>query len=97
MKLFVCCGTFARSGHACGQAYEALRAVGHKPEVVKVRGSGRLPDFLNRTAGRREVRKLTGQGFVPVLVTDEQEIVWPSEKIVEWANANPAPGATKPA
>jgi hypothetical protein len=43
-----------------------------------------LPRALNRTAGRRKVRELTGQDSVPVLVTDEDTIVG-SQAIAHWA------------
>ena len=42
------------------------------------------------TDGRREVEKLTGQRAVPVLVTDDGEVVADSKRIVEWAEAHPA-------
>jgi hypothetical protein len=49
-----------------------------------------LPDFLNQTRGRKEVKELTGQMWVPCLVTDDGEVVQDSKKIVEWANDHPA-------
>ncbi len=93
MKLYVCWGTFSSprsGGHPCGNAYHALKDAGHEPEVVKSYGLGPLPDFLNKTSGRREVKRLTGQSWVPVLVTDEGEAIHDSKKIVAWAEANPA-------
>jgi hypothetical protein len=94
MKLYVCYGTFTKTprpgGHPCGNAHEALKAAGHDPEVVKSYGFGLLPDFANRTRGRREVKELTGSNVVPVLVTDDGEVVRESKRIVEWAKANPA-------
>src|SRR5437764_4703313 len=71
MKIYVCYGTFkvpARpGGHPCGNAYHALVEAGHRPEVVRSYGLGLLPDALNQTAGRREVKRLTGNSWVPVL------------------------------
>jgi hypothetical protein len=94
MKLYVCYGTFTKTprpgGHPCGNAHRALREAGHDPEVIRSYGGGFLPDFLNGTRGRREVRELTGSNMVPVLVTDEGEVVKESSKIVEWAQAHPA-------
>jgi hypothetical protein len=93
MKLYVCYGTFQTprpGGHPCGNAHDVLKEAGHSPDVVKSYGFGALPDFLNRTSGRREVKKLTGQSWVPVLVTDDGEIVQGSKKIEDWARANPA-------
>jgi hypothetical protein len=96
MKLYVCYGTFQiprPGGHPCANAYSALKASGHDPEVVKSYGWGALPDALNRTSGRREVKKLTGRTWVPVLVTDEDEIVAGSKEIAAWAERNAAPAA----
>jgi hypothetical protein len=94
MKLYVCYGTFTTAprpgGHPCGNAYRALREAGHDPEVVKSYGLGILPGFLNRTKGRREVRELTGQDWVPVLVTDSGEVVSDSKNIAAWAEEHPA-------
>ena len=91
MKLFVCWN--ARRGplgHPCGDAYHALREAGHEPEVVKAYGLRLLPDFLNRTQGRREAKRLTGRTTVPVLVTDEGEVVSDSKRIAAWAREHPA-------
>jgi hypothetical protein len=90
MKLFVCYGTFgAGGGHACGKAYAALRDAGHDPQVIRSYGSGFLPDFLNLTPGRRQVKRLTGKTWVPVLITDDGEVISDSKRIVEWAKAHP--------
>ena len=92
MKLYVCYGTFRSprpGGHPCGNAYRALTEAGHEPEVKKAYGLGLLPDFLN-TPTRKEVKKLTGNSFVPVLVTDDGEVVSDSKNIVAWAEAHPA-------
>ncbi|MDQ6915042.1 MAG: glutathione S-transferase domain-containing protein [Actinomycetota bacterium] len=93
MKLYVCYGTFSTprpGGHPCGNAYQALRDAGHDPAVIRSYGLGILPGIFNRTRGRREVKRLTGSNMVPVLVTDDDEIVADSRRIVEWARANPA-------
>ena len=94
MKLYVCYGTFKFSprpgGHPCGNAHQALKDAGYDPEVIKSYGFAALPDALNATAGRREVKRLTGQSWVPVLVTDDGEVIQDSKKIVEWAQAHPA-------
>jgi Glutathione S-transferase, N-terminal domain len=97
MKLYVCYGTFKPAprpgGHPCGQAYHALKEAGHDPEVVKTYGYGALPDFMNPTSGRREVKKLTGKTWVPVLVTDDDEVIADSRRIIAWAKKNPARAA----
>ena len=91
MKLYVCWGTFRHAprpgGHPCGNAYHALRDAGWDPEVERTYGWGVLGSALNPT--RKPVRDLTGQIWVPVLVTDEDEVIQGSEKIVAWAKANP--------
>jgi hypothetical protein len=91
MKLYVCWGTFRQAprpgGHPCGNAYHALRDAGWDPEVERTYGWGVLGSALNPT--RKPVRDLTGQIWVPVLVTDEDEVIEGSDKIVAWAKANP--------
>ncbi len=91
MKLYVCWGTFRTfgSGHPCRNALDALRATGHEPAVIRARGWGALPSWLNHTPGRREVRRLTGSDWVPVLVTDE-DVVQGTDAIRAWAAAHPA-------
>jgi glutathione S-transferase len=94
VKLYVCWGTwrgptprpFRRAeSHPCGVAHQALQDAGHAPEVVRCFGWEALPDAFNRTPGRRKVKELTGQTTVPVLVTDDGEIVADSSEIVAWA------------
>jgi Glutathione S-transferase, N-terminal domain len=90
MKLYVCFGTFqipAMRPHPCRLAYEALQEAGYDPDVQKVYGIGPLPDF---TPGRREVKRLSGESWVPLLVTDDGEIIGDSKDIIAWAQANPA-------
>jgi hypothetical protein len=92
MNLFVCYGTFNTprpGGHPCGNAYRALKDAGHEPEVTKAYGLGPLPDALNGRR-RREVKRLTGNSWVPTLVLDDGETVDGSEAIIAWAQANPA-------
>lgn len=92
MRLFICWGLFRTpgAGHPCRNAYDALRAAGHHPRVVRSYGWGLLPPPLNRTAGRREVRRLTGSDWVPLLVTDDGPVVQGSRAIVDWAASHPA-------
>lgn len=92
MRLYVCYGTFKTprpGGHPCANAHEALRAAGHDPEVVRSYGWGALPDALNPSKGRREVKRLTGNSWVPALVTDDGEVIDGSKEIVAWAEAHP--------
>ena len=98
MKLYVCWGTFPvpwprRSAswkpgaHPCKRAHDALKEAGHFPEVVRAYGFAALPNF---SSGRKQVKRLTGESFVPVLVLDDGQVVRDSENIVAWANENPA-------
>jgi hypothetical protein len=93
VKLYVCWGTFQTprpGGHPCANAHKALRDAGYDPELVKVHGLGIGPSFLHvATDGRREVEELTGKTTVPVLVTDDGEVINESKRIVEWARAHP--------
>jgi hypothetical protein len=92
MKLYICWGTFQTprpGGHPCANAYEALKDAGHDFEVIKSYGLAPLPDFLNSTKGRREVKQLTGQSWVPVLVTDDGEAIQDSKRIIEWSKEHP--------
>jgi hypothetical protein len=74
-------------------AYHALRDAGHSPEVKLAYGLGALPGFMNNLAsGRREVKKLTGNYWVPVLVLDDGTVIQGSREIIDWAGANP-PGS----
>jgi hypothetical protein len=98
MKLYVCWGTFQLprpGGHPCHNAHMALEEAGWRPDVQRVYGWGVLGDALNPL--RKPVRELTGQNWVPVLVTDDGEVVQGSKRIVEWARANSPTGGDKPA
>src|SRR5579875_4042860 len=99
MKLYICYGLFRSprlGGHPCRNAHEALRQAGYAPEIVKSYGGGVLPSFLNVTRGRREVRALTGNDWVPLLVKDDGSWIQGSQEIAEWARANPAEAASAP-
>ena len=99
MKIYVCYGTWTAGRpvhpHPCGEAYEALTKAGYRPEVIRSYGLGLLPGAINDlTQGRREVKALTGNHWVPVLVTDDGTVIQGSKKIVAWARGNPPAGAT---
>ena len=68
------------------EAFDALREAGHSPAVVKAYGLASLPDL---TSARKEVKRLTGESFVPVLVLDDGTVIKESGEIVAWAAANP--------
>jgi hypothetical protein len=95
MKIYVCYGTWtagkALHPHPCGEAHKALGEAGYEPEVVLSYGLGVLPGAINGlTRGRREVKELTGNYWVPALVTDDDEVIQGSQKIIDWARAHPA-------
>lgn len=97
MKLYICYGTFTHGPlgpvwpHACEVAYSALREAGHDPEVIKSYGLGVLPDpIFNRSKARREVKRLAGSSMVPLLITDDGQVIHESKPIAEWAKANAA-------
>lgn len=98
MRLYVCWGTFPvpwprierswRPGdHPCKIANDALTEAGHSPTVVRSYGLASLPDI---TRGRREVKRLTGESWVPVLVLGDGEVINGSANIVAWAQEHPA-------
>ena len=98
MKLYVCWGTFRSprpGGHPCRNAHGALREAGWNPAVEKVYGLGILGSALNPT--RAKIRDLTGQNMVPVLETDDGEVISGSDRIIRWARDNPASGADRAA
>ena len=97
MKLYVCWGTwkgatpkpFRRAdAHPCGVAHQALTDAGYEPEVARCYGWEALPGVFNLTPGRRKVKELTGQLMVPVLVTEDGEVVAGSREIADWAEAH---------
>ncbi len=95
MKLYVCYGTWTAGkplhAHACGEANQALRQAGHEPELIRSYGLGPWPGLINNlTRGRREVKALTGNYWVPLLVLDDGTAIQGSQKIIAWARANPA-------
>lgn len=93
MKIYVCYGEWVKGPrpHPCGLAVQALREAGYDPEVQKVYGFGPLPAVLNPK--RKPVRELTGQQWVPALEFDDGTGIAGSEKIIAWAQANPAAAA----
>jgi hypothetical protein len=97
VDLYVCWGTWRRptplvskDPHPCGVAHQALEEAGYDPDVKHALGWIALPGILNQTPGRRKVKEMTGRYDVPVLVTDDSEVVQGSRQIAEWAAANPA-------
>ena len=93
MKLYVCWGLFASprpGGHPCKNAHDALKEAGHEPEVVKSYGLGILPDFLNQTPGRKEVKRLTGNNVGAGARHRRRRDRPGLREIAAWAKENPA-------
>jgi glutathione S-transferase len=79
--------------HACKRAQRALRDSGHDFEKI-VFARGRL--FGLFTKGRRpELKALSGQEQLPVLMLPDGSTVNGSASIIAWAKANP-PRAGEP-
>ncbi len=72
--------------HPCGVAAKALDDAGYEYEVKVVGGFRSVP--FSRRGKRDEIRELTGQDDVPVLVTDHDEVVTGTAQIVAWAKAH---------
>jgi hypothetical protein len=93
VKLYVCYTSaelhLRPGGHPCANAYKALEAAGHQPEVIKSYSWGALPDFM-QTKNRKLVEQATGSRWVPALQTDDGQWVSGSKEIVAWAEHNAA-------
>jgi glutathione S-transferase len=93
MVLYTCpAGTHGASApvikHPCGVAAQALDRAGHTYTVKTVGGFKHIP--FSRRGKRGEIRELTGQDDVPVLVLDDGSAITGSGVIVEWAAGHPA-------
>ena len=93
MKLVVCSGTYKtrlRTGaHPCRNAYDAPRQACPHPNVG--RGYGGAYPLTKLMAGRHKVKQLTDQSWVPVLVSDDGEVIQDSRNIIAWAHDHTAP------
>jgi hypothetical protein len=90
--LYTCGGKekYASIGHPCGRAAKALDEAGYEYEIRELPGYRLVPwTWGQRRHDREEVRELTGQLNLPVLVLDEGKTVFPSGEIVKWAQAHP--------
>jgi glutathione S-transferase len=77
--------------HPCAKAAKALDAAGYQYEL-RTAGSYRLMPWTwgHREEDRTEVRKLSGQNLVPILVLDDGEVLSGSSTIADWAKQHPA-------
>ena len=77
--------------HPCGKAGDALDAAGHSYELKTVGGYRLMPwTWPSRSRDRAEIKKISGQENVPVLVLDDGKVISGSGAIAGWAQANPA-------
>ena len=76
--------------HPCAKAAKALDAAGHDYEI-RTTGSYRLMPWTwgNREGDRAEVRQLSGQNLVPILVLDDGDVISGSSTIARWADDHP--------
>jgi glutathione S-transferase len=80
--------------HPCAKAGDALDKAGYEYELKTVGGYRLMPwTWGSRAEDRAEVKKLSGQENVPILVLDDGEVISGSGTIAKWAKGNPAPGA----
>jgi hypothetical protein len=78
-------------GHPCGRAAKALDEAGYEYAIRDLPGYRLAPwTWGQRRRNREEVRELTGQINLPVLVLDEDNTIVGSGKIAGWAKAHPA-------
>ncbi|MGK2932124.1 MAG: glutaredoxin family protein [Solirubrobacterales bacterium] len=80
--------------HFCAKAGKALDEAGYDYEIKTVGGYRGMPwTWRDRAKDRAEVKKLSGQQEVPILVKDDGEVISGSGTIAKWAKQNPAPAA----
>src|ERR1700754_301419 len=75
--------------HACARAMNALNDAGHDYDLEVVPGYRAFP-WTRRGDARAEIRRLTGQDNVPVLLLDDGTTIAGSGRIIEWARTNSA-------
>ena len=87
LTLYTCPWRKRSSGwHPCGVAAKALDESGHAYEIKQVSGQISMPwTWLSRRRDRAEVRRISGQSSVPVLVTGDGEVIAGSRRIARWA------------
>lgn len=81
--------------HPCGRAAKALDDAGHIYEIKTVKG-GRLRPWTwpSLAREREEVKRLSGQRAVPILLLDDGAVIAGSAEIVSWARSGaPVTGA----
>jgi len=93
-KLYVChIDDGGPPPHACKRAQRALRAAGH--DVEKIVFAKGIPFGLFTKGRRPELKAISGQEQLPVLVLGDGSTVNGSKAIIAWAASN-APGPAAP-
>jgi glutathione S-transferase len=72
--------------HPCAKAVKALDEAGHAYEIKKVDGYRAMP-WTRSGDARTEVKELSGQPNVPILVFDDGEVISGSGTIADWAKS----------
>jgi glutathione S-transferase len=76
--------------HPCAKAGNALDAAGYEYELKTVGGYRLMPwTWGSREKDRAEVKELSGQEAVPILVLDDGEVISGSGTIAKWAREHP--------
>ena len=76
--------------HPCAKAGNALKDAGYEYELKTVGGYRMMPwTWRSREKDRAEVKKLSGQTAVPILVLDDGEVISGSGTIAKWAKEHP--------
>ena len=76
--------------HPCAKAGKALDAAGYEYELKTVSGYRMMPwTWGSRERDRAEVKELSGQTGVPILVLDNGEVISSSGAIANWAKEHP--------
>lgn len=76
-------------GHPCGHAAIALDKAGIAYEIKAVGGFKNVP-FTTGGGKRAEVKALSGQERVPILVLDDRSVISGSKEIAAWAKTHAA-------
>ena len=96
MILYICGTKTMGPGalHPCGKAGNALDNAGYEYDLKTMGGYRLMPwTWRSRSKDRAEVKKLSGQENLPILVLDDGEVMSGSGTIAKWAKEHPAPAA----
>lgn len=98
MVIYVCpSGAGGAPLHPCARAMKALDEAGHTYEQRTVSGATIKPwTWHRRERDRAEIRRLSGQLAVPILVLDDDQVVTGSGDISRWARAHEPQRASSP-